>query len=384
VTSVAIPAQVKVAWHYQPQKDISATPPIAVGDSVFFGGTDGIVRALDEESGQVKWSFATGGRIFYPPDFSDGRLFTGSGDGWVYALEAATGESLWRFRAAPVDRRIPVYGRVSSTWPVASGVLVDGNRAYAAAGIAGHDGTYVYALNSESGEIVWQNTTSASLTGDSAATGISVQGHLLLNNGRLYLSGGNVVSPGIYNAETGVCLNTPDEQKTQSLDSHWQMQRASRGSELFLKGNQVITGGRMLYSEKQDGIASRYEGNYSLQASGGNVVIRGTAQFIERVDPQATDPEQSVLWKRNWFQSSDAIVIAGNAVIVAGRMEDVTQNRKIVPAILAMNITDGSVLWSHRLPQRVVSWGLAVTRSGRVVISMVNGDVACLAGTDGN
>ena len=193
-----------------------------------------------------------------------------------------------------------------------------------------------------------------------------------------------MVSPGIYNAETGECLNTPAEQNSDSLDSHWQMQRSSRGSELFLKGTQVITGGRMLYSEKQDGIASRYEGNYSLQASDENVVIRGNAQSIERVVPGATAPDQSVLWKRSWFQSSDAIVVAENAVIVAGQMEDVTQNRKTVPAILAMDIKDGSVLWSHRLPQRAVSWGLAVTRTGRLVISMVNGDVACLAEAGGN
>ena len=59
-------------------------------------------------------------------------------------------------------------------------------------------------------------------------------------------------------------------------------------------------------------------------------------------------------------------------------MEDVTQDRKIVPAILALNLEDGSVLWSHHLPHRVSSWGLAVTHEGSLVITMSNGDVACL------
>jgi outer membrane protein assembly factor BamB len=384
VTPVEVPSKVKVSWHHQAKKDISTTPAIAVGDAVFFAGSDGIVRSLNANSGEIKWSFATDGRVFYPPSFSDGRLFAGSADGWVYALEAATGESLWRFRAAPVERRMPVYGQLSSTWPVASGVLVDGEVAYAAAGIASHDGTYVYGLNAKTGKIVWQNTESGSLTGDNEASGVSVQGHLLMNNGNLYMAGGNVVSPAVYDAKSGLCLNElnaepPPANTPPSLDTPWQMQRSSRGSELSLKGEGVVSGGRMLYSQKQDGIASRYNGNYTLQASSGDVVIRGDGQFIERIDPKASDPKKAVLWKRNWFASSDAIVIAKNAVVVAGQMEDVTQKRKIVPAILALNLEDGSVMWSHRLPHRVVSWGLAVTRAGSLVISMSNGDVACLA-----
>jgi outer membrane protein assembly factor BamB len=58
----------------------------------------------------------------------------GLADGFVYATEAATGRPLWRFRAAPAERKIPVYGSLSSTWPVAGGVLVEKGVAYAAAG----------------------------------------------------------------------------------------------------------------------------------------------------------------------------------------------------------------------------------------------------------
>src|SRR5207244_5017764 len=61
--------------------------------------------------------------------------YVGSGDGWIYCLEAATGKTQWRFRAAPVERTMPVYGSLSSTWPVGSGVLVEGGVAFAAAGI---------------------------------------------------------------------------------------------------------------------------------------------------------------------------------------------------------------------------------------------------------
>jgi outer membrane protein assembly factor BamB len=378
--AVEIPQEVDVAWHYRAHKDVRTTPATAVGDLVFIAGTDGMIRALEAKTGKVRWSFATDGQVFYPPTFADGRLLTGSADGWIYALEAATGESLWRFRAAPVERRIPVYGHLSSTWPVASGVLVEDGVAYAAAGIACHDGTYVYALNAETGRITWQNTESDNLVGGDEVTGISVQGHLLLNRGRLFMAGGNVVSPAIYNAKTGECLNKLDDETSESLDTHWQMQRSSRGSELFLQGETVLTGGRMLYSEKRDGIPSRYQGNYVMLASGHGLLIRGNGKTIERVVPGETDSVKRIVWKRNWFTSLDAMVIAKNSIVVAGQMEDTAQDRKVVPAILALDPIDGSVQWAHRLPERVVSWGLAVNRSGHVLVSMANGDVACLEG----
>jgi outer membrane protein assembly factor BamB len=378
-TSVEIPGQVDVAWHHQSDRDAQTTPVITVGDLAYVADTDGIVRALNVETGKVAWTFATDGRVYYPPSYSDGRVFVGSADGWVYSLDAATGESLWRFRAAPIDRRIPVYGRLSSTWPVASGVLVEDGVAYAAAGIACHDGTFVYALDAKTGQIQWQNTDSDSLTGADEVTGVSVQGHLLLDGDRLYMAGGNVVSPAIYETKTGTCLNTLKDSSTESLDTHWQMQRSSRGSELFLLGDSVTAGGRMLYSEKRDGIASRYNGNYAMMASGHGFHVRGNGQTIERMNPAEPDPKKSIVWSRNWFVSTDAIVVAKNSIVVAGQMQDVAQNRKIVPAILALDPDDGSVQWAHRLPDRVVSWGLTVNRDGRLLVTLANGDIACLA-----
>ncbi len=53
--------------------------------------------------------------------------------------------------AAPAERLIPVYGTLMSTWPVATGVLVENGTAYVAAGMANYDGTYVYALDAGPG-----------------------------------------------------------------------------------------------------------------------------------------------------------------------------------------------------------------------------------------
>lgn len=382
-TPVKVSDRVELKWRYSPKKNFFPTPTVAVDESVYFSGSDGIVRALDSTTGKSRWNAYTEGRVFYPPTFSAGRLLIGSADGFVYSIEAGSGETLWKFRAAPTERRLPVYGRLSSTWPVASGVMVEDGVAYAAAGIASHDGTYVYGLDASTGSIVWQNSDSNNLAGGEEITGVSVQGHLLYNDGKVYMAGGNVVSPAIYDASNGKCLNTLKADEGESLDTHWQMQRSSRGSELFLDGDNVVTGGRMLYSKTQYGIDSRYNGNYALQAAGSDVVIRGTDQLIARVDPgKIVDGKPAVVWKRKWFTVSDAIVIAENAIVVSGQMPDVKNDNQLVPAILALNLEDGSALWSHRLPERTVKWAITIGRTGDIYISLANGEVMCLGGSE--
>ena len=97
--------------------DMSAAP-ITAGGLVFLSGADGVVRACEAATGKCRWKGYTAGPITYPPAVHQGRLLVGSGDGWVYAFRAADGRRLWRFRAAPAERKINLYGRLASTWPV--------------------------------------------------------------------------------------------------------------------------------------------------------------------------------------------------------------------------------------------------------------------------
>ena len=72
--------------------------------------------------------------------------------------------------------------------------------AYAAAGIIDYDGTYLYALDALTGQLKWQNVTSGHLAPD-LRKGISAQGILTIADGRLWMPGGNVVSPAAYDLQ---------------------------------------------------------------------------------------------------------------------------------------------------------------------------------------
>ncbi len=199
-----------------------ATAATTAGDLVWICGDDGVVRALDAATGALTWIFTTAGPIFQPPTIDGGRAFVGSGDGWVYCLEAATGRLLWRYRAAPVERRIPVYGALSSTWPVHSGVLVKDGVAYAAAGIIDYDGTHVVALDAATGDVRWENRKTGHLDA-SLRKGVSAQGFLTAAHGRLWMPGGNVVSPASYDLASGKYLGPRPHDGSP---------RANRGEEI--------------------------------------------------------------------------------------------------------------------------------------------------------
>lgn len=96
---------------------------------VILGGRDKALHALDQETGKLRWRFATRGRVDSSPLVAGGIAFVGSQDGRLYALDAASGDKRWEFEAG---------GAVSASPAIADGVLVIGTE----------DGV-IYCLESE-------------------------------------------------------------------------------------------------------------------------------------------------------------------------------------------------------------------------------------------
>ena len=370
VTSSVVTEKPRLLWQLQTPTGARLTAPVVAGGLVFVGGDDGAVRSYDVRAGDPVWWGYTGGRIFYPPTVAEGRVLVGSGDGRAYAFDARGGRPLWRFRAAPRERKIPVYGHLTSTWPVASGIAVREGVAYLAAGIASHDGTHVYALDAASGRIRWQNNDSGRLMGDEKVCGVSVQGHLLLDGDRLYLAGGNVVSPGVFDVGTGRCLNT--------LEDEWQ--KAPRGSELFLSGGQVAVVDKQLYSPR-DYIPSRYFAKYLVQAGEGDISIQGSDKLVARVSARKdAKGRPRVIWKDDRFVQTSAVVLAKNAVLVLGQSKSDPAGDSLEPVLVGLHPDTGREVFQRRLPAPAVSWGLAVDRDGRMIVTLIDGRVLCFAG----
>jgi len=380
-TDAVVPDRCRRLWQFAPPVDITPTAPTTAGGMVFLGGSDGIVRALDAATGREQWTAYTGGNVRFPPTIWKGRALVGSGDGWVYAFEAKTGRLLWRFRAAPVERRIPVYGQLLSTWPAASGVLVQDGVAYVAAGIVNYDGTHVYALDAATGRIKWQNNSSGHL--DSAAlAGVSVQGHMLIHDGKLWLAGGNVVSPGIYDLANGKCLNN-SASVHRVVNNNVPASESPRGSELYLIGNRVMVSGQPFYAHPKYKVYDSSVLDKTWVASLGDRDVtwvnnskvlgyqrlpnQGVERFLAawgKTRIQGLDP----LWEADCKESA-AVALTRNALVVTRPAE-----------IAAFNPENGRSLWGQMLPGAPVPWGLAVDRTGRAIVALEGGQVVCYGG----
>jgi outer membrane protein assembly factor BamB len=361
---------------------------------VMVSGGDGVVRALDAQTGQPRWTAYTGaGPIKYPPAIWNDRAYVGSGDGWVYAFEAATGRQLWRFRAAPVERMIPLYGSLASTWPVGSGVLVDNGVVFAASGISNFDGTHVYALDAVTGQIRWQNHTSGNGGSDLPEGGVSVQGHLLLHDGAVHMAGGNALAtPERPQAAVKTSVAEFMAGRTQRAvasyavsDGKFSAAGTGRGKDLFVRHGSVRATGFPLYWRPED---DHFLSSMELETPAGVIAVitnpnptTSQSSTLARL-ADSTDPagKPTAIWADKTSQEIAAVVVTRNAVLVTGLNRSPNDPRKIAAALYALDVATGNRIWKQDLPAAPAAWGLAVDRTGQLIATLIDGRVLCFAG----
>ncbi|MCH2373376.1 MAG: PQQ-binding-like beta-propeller repeat protein [Planctomycetes bacterium] len=410
-TTAQIPTAVSKVWEHTPSVEYLPTVSVAAGGLVFLGGDDGKVRALDAKNGDMRWQFATLSPVKYPPTIANGRAYFGSGDGYVYALEAATGRLLWRFRAAPIDRQIMVYGNLSSTWPVHTGVVEKDGVIYFAAGIIDHDGTYVFALDGETGKIVWQNNSSGHLS-EELRKGVSAQGNLTIDGNRLLLAGGNQVSPAAFDLKTGRCLSkAPDSGRPVANNGHFVG---------VLRENVAIGGGRILYSSprnvatkgsfsafsfKDEGENPDYSRVHRVNYGGippawndevfavvnykhGKIMCCSTDKVADRLTRKiekstlsdALDEEGLLRWQTDLGDEKFEVLslaLSANAVVAT-----VQYQRKYRAQgqhfVVGLDLNSGKTLFSQEIDSEPLPGGLLVDSDGNLVVTMISGQVALL------
>jgi outer membrane protein assembly factor BamB len=153
---------------------------VGADDIVYFGSSaDDKIYALDSMTGQIRWTFFTEGPVRLAPTVSAGRVYVGCDDGCVYCLSGYDGSLVWKYKAVKQNRMVPGNGRIISTWPVRSGLVVDEGKVYFTAGLFPTQGAYLIALSAENGTVLWKQKVN-----------ISPQGYMLASDERLYVPTG--------------------------------------------------------------------------------------------------------------------------------------------------------------------------------------------------
>ena len=368
MTEAPLPEKAKQAWRFRVPSGTSPTAPVSAGGLVFFGDRSGAVTAVRADDGEVAWRAHTNGAVYFPPAVEDGRLFAGSADGRVYAFEAATGKPLWTFRVAPIERRIPVYGTLISTWPVAGGVVVEDGTVYAAAGIAHYDGTHVVALNAADGKPRWCNDSSGTVS-EKMDHGVSLQGSLAIHDGELQFVGGGVHEIARYDLKTGRCLNDPFDMPRSNYHTAFSAYYPEYGRYMSL--NCILPDRRWLVYD------ITYEGTPRANLALLPPLPEGQYRAIRPVSrwnvPNLRRGKERV-WELKGNYRFSGFLVGKDVVIVAGHPG---LDAKESSAIAAIALETGKPLWRIPLSAPLVKGGLATDAAGRVFASLENGEVAC-------
>lgn len=199
----------KVAWPDEPRLMFDAGyEPVVMGKTMFIGSSrNDSVTALDTDTGEARWRFYAAGPIrFAPVAWRDG-VYVASDDGHLYCLDAATGERRWTFRGAPSDRLVLGNERLISAWPARGGPVIADGTVYFGASIWPFMGTFLYALDAETGAEVWVNDGLGSMYiqqphRSPGFAGPAPQGYLAVAGDRLLVPSGRSV-PACFDRRTG-------------------------------------------------------------------------------------------------------------------------------------------------------------------------------------
>lgn len=324
---------------------------VVQGGLVYYGSSvDDSVHCLDLESGQEIWTFTTNGPVRLAPTLYAGRCYVGSDDGYLYCLDSKTGALLWRFRAGPATPWIPGNGRIISSFPVRCGICVSQDIVYFAAGLFPRQGTFLCALDAETGQKIFVQPLTC-----------SPQGYMLLTPTRILVPTGRTPFV-MFDRKTGKRLRQLGHSSSWGQD---------------LKGGSfaVVVEDRIATGPSEDGHIHLFNDKRPesiFRSAGQQIMISGPMAYILRKDSLvAIDRRQYLLEKKEslkWRVRCDqsySMIMAGNTIFCG------TDG-----GVYAINAQTGARLWTAAVEGRVE--GLAVSL-GRLLVNTSTGQVYCFS-----
>ncbi|MDQ1256949.1 MAG: 3 protein, partial [Candidatus Hydrogenedentes bacterium] len=370
--------------------------PVAAGDAVFFGSSaDDQVYCLDAASGAIRWRFFTEGPVRLAPAIADGKVYAGSDDGAVYCLDASSGTLLWKHRAVE-DVSIPGNGRVISSAPVRTGVLVDNGIAYFFAGLFPAQNVFRCALDAATGAVRWNER----------AVDISPQGYLLASSSRLFVPTGRT-EPAVFTLADGkyqgmveghggaYALVTPEDLLLSGPG------RRQGGIDLIdpelketlvqFDGLRMIVHEGIAYMQSKRSISALDRTRHTQLAREYHPLVKRRDEIKQqlkklaaespeaqalnaeapaldvRIEALSNDMKACRLWEQpSWHPY--AMILAGGTLFMGGDGE-----------VAALDAADGAALWTGKV--NGIAHGLAVA-NGSLLVSTDQGAIYCFRTAD--
>lgn len=182
--------------------------PVVADNKMFIGFNDqDKVVAFDLETGRELWSFYADGPVRLPLAFNKGKLFFTGDDGYCYCLDSESGTMVWKQQLAPSRNKLLGNKRLISMWPARGGIVIKDDIIYTAASIFPLMGTFIYAVDAATGDIIWKNEGTGSNYilqphRSPAFAHVAPQGSFTVSGDKLLVAGGRSV-PAAFDLKTG-------------------------------------------------------------------------------------------------------------------------------------------------------------------------------------
>ncbi|CAD5375558.1 Outer membrane protein assembly factor BamB [Pseudomonas sp. OF001] len=161
----------KVLWETELDKPVSGGVGAGYG-LVLVGTLKGQVIALDSASGEVKWRAPVGSEVLAAPASNGNVVVVQTQDDRLVALDATSGERLWSYESTPAVLTLRGTGA-----PVVTNQLA----------VAGLSSGKVIALDVQRGIPVWEQRVAVPQGRSELERMVDIDGGLLLSGGTLYV-----------------------------------------------------------------------------------------------------------------------------------------------------------------------------------------------------
>ena len=284
--------------------------PVVAGNTLFIGFNDhDKVVALDLQSGRERWHYYADGPVRLPMAVHGGKLYFTGDDGHCYCLDARDGSLVWKRQLAPFGNKLLGNKRFISMWPARGGIVIHEGILYTAAGIFPLMGTFIYALDPATGEIIWKNEGTGSNYilqphKSPAFADVAPQGPFTLSGHRLLVAGGRSV-PAAFDRHTGEEL-------------YYQLAASGKSGGAFTCAND-----KLFFNHHRGRVTSMYDsetGSRLLSGAGEYPVVEGNRIYFSGKGITAVqsspDNKLDTLWQLDVPATND-LIKAGNCLYAA-------------------------------------------------------------------
>ncbi len=332
--------------------------PVVAGKRLYLGFNDqDKVVAINLDSGKELWSFYADGPVRLPLAINKGKIYFTGDDGFCYCLDAKKGTLVWKRLLAPSEKKLLGNKRLISMWPARGGVVIKNDVVYTAASIFPLMGTFIYALDAATGEIIWKNESTGSNYilqphRSPAFADVAPQGAFTISGDKLLVAGGRSV-PAAFDLKTGA-------------EIYYHLGSSGKTGGAFTFANDEV-----YFNHHRDRMTWLYDSETGnrISVAGEYPVIENHTFYFSGKEVWAARPGKEnkleILWKTGISASND-LIKAGNCLFAA--------NDSAVTAIRILPEKEPEIIWSFptdkKIERLVAANGklIAVTDNGTIMV----------------